>query len=80
MHTRSKMFNCTKGIDVIATSDCEIVGTDIVPCNHQEPDTRIILHALHYSNDGHRRILLRSVDTDVVARSIATFRALSINE
>ena len=44
-HTPRKMLYCTKGIDVIATSDSEI-GTDIAPCNHEEADTRLIFHAL----------------------------------
>ena len=68
-----------KRFDVIAPSDSE-VGTDIAPCNHEEADTRLILHALHCAKHGHRRILIRSVNTDVVVLSIATFRALSIGE
>ena len=68
-----------KGIDVIATSDSEI-GTDIAPCNHEAADTRLILHALHCAKHGLVRILIRSVNTDVVVLSIATFHALSIGE
>ena len=73
------MLYCTKGTDVIANSDSEI-ETDIAPCNHEEADTRLILHALHCAKHGHRRILIRSVDTDVVVLSIAAFHALSIDQ
>ena len=68
-----------KGIDVIANSDSKI-GTDIAPCNHEEADTRLILHALHCTKHGNRRILIRSVITGVVVLWIATFHALSIGE
>ena len=68
-----------KGIDVIVTSDSEI-GTDIAPCNRKEADTRLILHALHCAKQSHLRISIRSVNTDIVVRSIATFHALSIGE
>ena len=40
------MLYCTKGIEVIETSDSEI-GTDIDQCNHVEADIRLIFHALH---------------------------------
>ena len=68
-----------KVIDVVVTSDSEI-GTDIAPCNHEEAETRLILHALHCAKHGHLRILIRSVNTDVVVLSIVTFHALSISE
>ena len=71
-HTPRKMLYCTKGIDIIATSDSKIY-TDIDPYIHKEADTRIILHAIHCAKHGHRRILIRSLDTDVVVVSIAAF-------
>ena len=77
--TPMKVLYCTKGTDVIANSDSEI-ETDIAPCNHEEADTRLILHALHCAEHGHRRILIRSVDTDVEVLSIAAFHALSIDQ
>ena len=79
-HTPRNMLYCAKGIDVVATSDSEIVGTDIVPCHHEEADTHLNLDALYCVKHGHRRTLIRSVDTDVVVLSIATFHALSIDE
>ena len=68
-----------KGIDVIANSDSKI-ETDVYPCNHEEADTRLILHAFHCTRHGNRRILIRSVNTDVVVLWIATFHDLSIGE
>ena len=68
-----------KGIDVIANSDSKI-GADIAPCYHEEADTRLILHAIHCTKHGNRRILIRSVNTDVVVLWIATFHALSIGK
>ena len=68
-----------KGIDVIANSVSKI-RTDIAPCNHEEADTRLILHALYCTKHGNCRILIRSVNTDVVVLWIATFHALSFGE
>ena len=52
---------------------------DIVPelkCSHEEADTRLILHAHHASNTGHKSIVINSADTDVAV--IATAHSYSI--
>ena len=54
--------------------------SSLAPCNHEEADTRLFLHALHCAQNGHHRILIRSVDTDVVVLAIAIFHALSLDE
>ena len=70
--THGKELICTKDTDVVASGDSD-PGTDIAPCNHEEADTRLILHARHCAKSGHRRLLIRSVDTDVVVLAIASF-------
>lgn len=79
LDTPGKELYCTKDIHVHASKD-SVIGTDIAPCNHEEADTRLILHALHCSKQGYRKILIRTVDTDVVVLAIALFHALSIDE
>ncbi len=49
-------------------------------CNHEEADTRMILHAANAGRCGHSKILLRTVDTDVVVLAVAMFARLSISE
>ncbi|KAG7174276.1 hypothetical protein Hamer_G003200 [Homarus americanus] len=44
---------------------------DLAPCNHEEADTRMMVHAADALECGHRRILIRSVDADVVILAVA---------
>ena len=41
------------------------------PCSHEEADSRMLLHANHAALNGHLKILIRTVDTDVVALSVS---------
>ena len=43
----------------------------LVPCNHEEADTRMLLHAADAVQCGFTKILLRTVDTDVLILAIA---------
>ena len=36
------------------------------PCNHEEADTRLLLNALDASKRGFKRLLIVTMDTDVV--------------
>lgn len=40
--------------------------TSLAPCTHEEADTRLMVHVLDASLCGHRRIMIRTNDTDVV--------------
>ncbi|KAG7160351.1 hypothetical protein Hamer_G001570 [Homarus americanus] len=44
---------------------------NLAPCNHEEADTRMMVHAADALECGHRQILIRTVDTDVVILAIA---------
>ena len=56
--------NCTK-----LSSTAEILHHDMVielsDCDHEEADTRLMLHAAHAANCGHQTIDIKSPDTDV---------------
>ena len=43
----------------------------LAPCNHEEADTRMLLHAADAVQCGFTKILLRTVDTDVLILAIA---------
>lgn len=68
----------TAGVDVISPADVDKQG--LAPCNHEEADTRIFVHAKHASLNGLKKILLRTVDTDVVVLAAAFFRELQVEE
>jgi len=48
--------------------------------NHEEADTRILFHAAHCANNGDSRVMVRTVDIDVVVLSVACFQRMSAAE
>ena len=48
----------------------------LAPCSHEEADSRMMLHVHHASKHGHNRILVRTVDTDVVVLAVMTAEKL----
>ncbi len=71
---------------IVATDTEEVVSFgnienhNLTPCNHEEADTRILLHVKHAAEFGHRKIAIRTVDTDVVVIAISFFHELNIDE
>ena len=60
-------------------SNCPIDLRDISSVNHEEADTRMLLHVGHGAAQGYNDILIRTVDTDVVALAVANVHELNIN-
>jgi len=52
----------------------------ITPSDHEEADGRLLLHSLHCSKKGFTKVMIRSVDTDVVILAIAAFQNLQLDE
>ncbi|WAR11602.1 hypothetical protein MAR_025782, partial [Mya arenaria] len=52
----------------------------IAPCTHEEADTRSILHMKDISENNLQRILVRTVDTDVVILALSVYHKLNIEE
>jgi len=48
--------------------------------SHEEAETRLLLHALDASKEGFKKVMVRTVDTDVVVLAITYFAQLSLNE
>ena len=46
------------------------------PCGHEEADTHMLLHVAHATRHGHSKILIRTVNTDVVAIAVRIFQLL----
>ena len=65
--TESKKVLSNKPFDVSA----------LQPCNHAEADTRIILHVAHASSQGHDKVCVRTVDSDIVVLTIAFYKSLA---
>jgi len=64
---------------VICTpSDCDI--TNLSPCSHEEADTRLFLHVLDAVQKGLKKVVIRTVDTDVVALALSMFSNIQPDE
>ena len=52
----------------------------LAPCSHEEADTRMILHLADAVYQGFQKILLRTVDTDVVILAVAAVAKIEVQE
>ena len=53
----------------------------LMPCNHQEADSRLFLHLFDASErQGHRKALIKTVDSDVPVIAIGVFKSLKLEE
>ena len=69
----------THGENVLTPED----GADtsaLAPCNHEEADSRMMVHVLDASLHGHRRVKIRSNDTDVVVLAVSIAPTLQLDE
>ena len=67
--------------NVLSTSNVQVESSDeIDPCNHEEADTRMLLHAAHAARHGHSKVVLRTVDTDVLVLAISQMHNLPLLE
>ena len=46
------------------------------PCNHEEADSQMLLHANYAALRVHHKILIRTVDTDVVVMAVSVAETL----
>ena len=54
-----------------------IGNDDMMPdCNHEEADTRIVVHVVHALNQGTLKVHVRTVDTDVIAILVGKYHDL----
>lgn len=76
-----------EGKVVLATYDDQITvilgnicTNDIQPCNHEEADTRLILHCWHAGQFFCNKVAIRTVDTDVVVLALCFFSRTNLIE
>ena len=68
--TRGKELRCSEVVNEQGLS----------PCTHEEADTRMLLHAADGAKQGFKRILVRTVDTDVVVLAVSTANKLACEQ
>ena len=70
--TGDKVIIFTVGESVLCSSNTyNLDGPQ--PCSHEEADTKILIHNKGALNSGHKQIMIRTVDTDVVVLAVASF-------
>lgn len=69
----------TKGETVVFNNERDDIA-DLAPCKHEEADTRLLLHAADAAKRSYTKVMIRTVDTDVVVISIAKFHHISLSE
>ena len=79
LQTESKAVYATDDHDVLCTM-AQIDLTGLVPCSHQEADTCLFLHVADAVKKGYRKLLVRTVDTDIVVVAIATLNRTKPDE
>ncbi|CAC5382291.1 unnamed protein product [Mytilus coruscus] len=67
----------TKGREVVCNKPNKN-NDDLSPCNHEEADTRILLHVADAVKNGMQKIMIRTVDTDVVVIAVSAVHKLNI--
>lgn len=72
----NKAVYVTSGESVISVGQISSVMTD---CNHEEADTRVVVHILHALEHGIKTIVVRTVDTDVIVILTGVFFELIAN-
>ena len=62
----------TSGVSVLHLN----ITNSMLNCNHEEADTRIVVHIHHALQQGMKKVEVRSVDTDVIVILIGVFYEL----
>ncbi len=73
-----KQVVTTNGTDVLCIPPWDT--SRLAPCEHEEADTRMLLHLADAVNKGFRTILLRTEDTDVVVLAVVAAAKLDVPE
>ena len=68
---------CTIGPEVISNNAC-IDYNMLSPCNHEEADSRMLLHVKHASMSQHANIMISTVDSDVLIIALQAFHQLNV--
>ena len=62
--------------ETVMTSSNRAEINSLPPCSGEDADTRIMAHAFDASLKGHRRVKIRTDDTDVVVLAISVANTL----
>ena len=72
---------CPDNVVIVTKGELALCNTTeslegLCPCNHEEADTRIFLHALHAVEKKNTSVLIKACDTDILAIGVGVFVTL----
>ena len=79
VHHDDKLIVCTRGSDVVSSSETYDTSR-LAPCTHEEADVKLMVHAADLSSQGHRRVMIRTVGTDVLVLAVAVYPQIEVDE
>ena len=74
-----KLIVSTIGSSIVTNAPIENASF-LFPSDHEEADTRMLLHVAHASQSGMEKVMIRTVDTDVVIIALSAFTSLNLSE
>lgn len=74
----TKCIVATLGQDVLSSQITDF--NMLAPCTHEEADTRLLLHAFDAANAGYKKVVIRSVDTDVLVLAVSVWHQFQCDE
>ena len=83
---QTTMLTCESNKYILSTSNTLVLSSSvdvtpqISPCTHEEADTRLNFHVSDCARHGADKIIICTVDTDVVVLDVSNFRRLGISE
>ena len=72
--------SCIALLESVLSSTNRTDMTILTSCTREEADTRLLLHVLDASLPGHRRVVIRTNDTDVVALAVSVVSTIPVEE
>lgn len=69
----------THGNGVLSSSE-SFNTNQLAPCHHEEADLRLILHLVDMALKGSKKIMLRTVETDVLVLTVAFYSQIHADE
>ena len=74
-----KQVMATNGTGILCSSPVTEVKK-LSSCSHEEADTRMIVHVADAVEKGHKSVMIRTADTDVVVLTVTAVVTLDLNE
>ena len=66
--------------DQVVCSSSGTITSALAPCSQEEADSRIFVHVKDMAQNGHAKVMIRTVDTDVVVIAVAKFLQIGLQE